>query len=477
MLENFYQISVIISFLMLIVARRNLFSVGMIWLLLFSIYYYFPLLNKNALRQHVLFKPAYYEEAVFYCFVFLLSWFVGYCFGLYQKSSRRIIVDIIAPKSLNLLGITSLGLIVLGYFIVGGYNNIGSYGNVSYSDSYASTFIQFHMIASVFLTVILVSDADHRILILIAALVCVSIFAIGVRSTAVSISLPIIYKLFLRSRLINQFLIIVLGFFVLIFVQVMRAFTRIGFSDAFERFQFMLSEGALKVLLIQSQAFAILTNVLEYYATNGPIFGASFVEGLKLIIPGPIRRATGLPDCFQFCPSSWFMDYSDSRWRIGGWAFSIVAELVLNFGIFLVIFVFMIGYLMSRIDNSLCDLKKRNDFYAIYGVILIGASFTFFRNDFALTFKKVIYQTIILFGVLSVTTKIYRKRDVNENTSTIIYYLISRIRLKYYETMNPKSPWLVENAIKFMDAYLKPKDKILELVLEEVPPGFWKKDV
>ena len=33
MLENFYQISVIISFLMLIVARRNLFSVGMIWLL------------------------------------------------------------------------------------------------------------------------------------------------------------------------------------------------------------------------------------------------------------------------------------------------------------------------------------------------------------------------------------------------------------------------------------------------------------
>ena len=117
----------------------------------------------------------------------------------------------------------------------------------------------------------------------------------------------------------------------------------------------------------------------------------------------------------------------------------------------------MIGYLMSRIDNSLCDLKKR--FYAIYGVILVVLALRFSVMT-SLTFKKVIYQTIILFGVLSAVIKIYRKRDVR-NTSLSIYYLISRIRLKYYETMN-LSPWLVENAIKFMDAYLKPKDKILE---------------
>ena len=130
------------------------------------------------LSQHTMKK-----QSLLLCF--LLSWFVGYCSGLYQKSSRRIIVDIIAPKSLNLLGITSLGLIVLGYFIVGGYNNIGSYGNVSYSDSYASTFIQFRDSFVYSHTSVRCRPSNTNIN------SCPSLcfdLAIGVRSTAVSIS-------------------------------------------------------------------------------------------------------------------------------------------------------------------------------------------------------------------------------------------------------------------------------------------------
>lgn len=410
MLEQFYHFSVISCFITIVLLRKNLFSLGMMWLLLFSIYYYFPLLNKSALRVHVLFKSAYYEDAVFYCLIFLLSWFLGYVLGVYRKSRSRVEVQITAPKTLNRLGILALLFVMLGYVLVGGYNNIGSYGNVSYSDSYASSLVQFHMIASIFLAITLVSDANHRNLLFVTALVSISIFAIGVRSTAVSLLIPLIYKLFLQSGLFKQVVIIVAGFTLLMFVQVMRSFTRVGFGKALEKFQFILSEGVLSVLFLQSQAFAILTNVMEYFKANGLLFGASLLEGLKLLIPGPIRRSIGLPDCFQFCPSSWFMDYSDSQWRMGGWAFSIVAEMVLNFGALLVIFIFILGYLMSRIDNSLCALKKRNDIHAIIGVILIGASFAFFRNDFALTFKKVVYQLIILFGVLAVTTKIYRRK-------------------------------------------------------------------
>lgn len=410
MLEEFYHISVISCFITLILLRKNFFSLGMMWFLLFSIYYYFPLLNKSALHKHVLFKSDYYEDALFYCLIFLLSWFFGYVLGVYRKSRSRVEVQIIAPKTVNSLGIAALLFVMLGYILLGGYNNIGSYGNVSYSDSYASSLVQFHMIASIFLAITLVSDANHRNLLFVTALVSISIFAIGVRSTAVSLLIPLIYKLFLQSGVLKQVIIIIAGFTLLMFVQVMRGFTRVGFDRALEKFQLMLSEGILSVLFLQSQAFAILTNVIEYFQTNGLLFGASLLEGLKLLIPGPIRRSVGLPECFQFCPSSWFMDYSDSQWRMGGWAFSIVAEMVLNFGNLLVIFIFILGYLMSRIDNSLCALKKRNDLHAIYGLILIGACFTFFRNDFALTFKKVAYQLIILFTVLAVTTKIYKRK-------------------------------------------------------------------
>ena len=39
---------------------------------------------------------------------------------------------------------------------------------------------------------------------------------------------------------------------------------------------------------------------------------------------------------------------------------------------------------------------------------------------------------------------------------------MSRLKLKIHETLNPKSPWLVQNAVIFMDHYLRPEDRVLE---------------
>jgi oligosaccharide repeat unit polymerase len=408
-IEIVYLSIAVIIFFILLLLRRNLFSLGMIFFLLFSIYYFFPAMNKTALYSHILFEINYYESAIYYCMTFLISWFLGYIFGFYKQSKIRIEIKITKLKAINNLGILSLLLTVLGYFLVGGYSNIGNYGNISYSDSYFSTLIQFHLIAALFLALAFISDKNHIILFVTTGIVCISIFAIGVRSTAVSLSLPIAYKLFFDSGLIKQAISIIFGFFVLMIVQTIRQFN--NWFQTIEQLKSFFNEGLPNILFLQSQTFAILTKIIPYYQEKGPLYGASLLEGIRLLIPGPVRRAFGFNDCVFFCPSSWFMEYSASDWEIGGWAFSIVAEMVMNFGFLLSIPIFIIGYMMSRIDNSFCKMKNTNDLHILIAFILIGACFPFFRNDFALTFKIVIYQLIILKLIIFFTTKIFRKKN------------------------------------------------------------------
>lgn len=49
------------------------------------------------------------------------------------------------------------------------------------------------------------------------------------------------------------------------------------------------------------------------------------------------------------------------------------------------------------------------------------------------------------------------------------------MKLKYHEILNPYNPWLVKNAVEFLNEYLKPNDKILEFGAGRSTSWFLKK--
>ena len=217
--------------LKIILKRSSFISLGGFFIVLFTIYYFIPSLFQNELLKHRLFLDKNYDNAIALISFALLAFIIFYKVGYNCKTHFIYSIKLRNKNLLYLFFFTSSFLVFLGYFLVGGYDNIGNYGNESYSDSYASSLIQFHIICSLILGLYCCTNKINYIVLVTIIILSLSIFAIGVRSTAVSLLLPCFFYLFYKESNYKQLLLLTLGYIFLFSVQSLRGFSRVGLDQ------------------------------------------------------------------------------------------------------------------------------------------------------------------------------------------------------------------------------------------------------
>jgi hypothetical protein len=200
-------------------------------------------------------------------------------------------------------------------------------------------------------------------------------------------------------------------FLVLVGVQTFRGaghVTGTGWVDGvwivFDRFQDI--DIWVYLMSIQSDNFGVISYVIGRMETIDYFYGYTYLESLVRLIPGFIRRLAGIDDEGEIFNHIEFLGYD-------GIAFSLMAELYMNFGHGgVIILMFIIGTGVSYVSD-MADKKK--GLYLIFMLNMYPVISTLTRNDSALSIKQFVYTVALIAVLLAVSIRMKKNRGRNEN--------------------------------------------------------------
>ena len=150
------------------------------------------------------------------------------------------------------------------------------------------------------------------------------------------------------------------------------------------------------LLSIQSDNFGVISYVIGRMDTMDYFYGFTYLESLVRLIPGFIRGLAGINDEGEIFNHIEFLGYD-------GIAFSLMAEIYMNFGhAGVVMLMFIIGACIAYVSD-MADRKK--GIYTIFMLNMYPVISTLARNDSALSIKQFVYTAVIILVILAITQK------------------------------------------------------------------------
>lgn len=379
---------------------KNVFTLGSMTNIFFLIYYIIPIQNHDILSLNLLYTNGHdytIDHFIIYANYFAFNILYGLSMRIRSEKNYILVCEMRNEKILPVFTLTLVLMYLLGYASVGAFSNIGNYGSTSYASQSTSFLIQLN-IWLVVVSSIAVTMNPGRLKNLIFVMILVAsalTFAIGVRSIAITIILPWA-RLFMNNiRLTTQYTILTLGVIFLMVIQNLRSFKRIGLQNAIDRLTEKFNGDSIFLIFYeQTEPFLIFSRIRQDFAFADLKFGYSIVESLILVLPSPIRNFIGLTDnCNFLCPSEWFMQHIGLYWEHGNLAFSLLAELYLNFGNMGFLFILILGIVFGKFDRAV--EHGNNAMLKHIGLILTPMTLGLMRNDLSMTIKFLIYALIL----------------------------------------------------------------------------------
>jgi len=354
------------------------------------------------------------ETYVAYAFQVFVTGLVGYLLGcLFVRAATRTIpfrnqspLEFINIKYISFI---VFGVTLAGVVLTGQVNHIGSYGGGDPAHARFSSLLHFTLIFNIMFCIyiyLLSHGVDKKYLKYQTIILLILFLVIGNRSVIMGLVLASAWYLSNRSNNIVRDLVTLLSLFLLLVaVQSFRGAGHItgdwldGFYIVLERFRDR--DIWIYLLSIQSDNFGVISYVIGRMETMDYYYGYTYLESLVRLIPGFIRSLAGIDDEGEIFNHIEFLGYD-------GIAFSLMAEIYMNFGhAGVIMLMFVIGACIAYLSDM---ADRRDGIYTIFMLNMYPVISTLARNDSALSIKQFVYTVLIIVFILAITLRKKNKR-------------------------------------------------------------------
>tara|TARA_B100000767_G_scaffold77782_1_gene74453 strand:+ start:5323 stop:6579 length:1257 start_codon:yes stop_codon:yes gene_type:complete len=414
--EFLILVSILVGLVMLYL-YKSIIKLPMIMYLFLTMYNTLPYMSYYFFGGDIYFADYLYVDYAFLVFVTGLVAFLLGCLStrFITRTTPYSNNPPVEFANLQYISFIIFGAVLAGVVLTGQINHIGSYGGGDPAHARFSTLLHFTLIFNIMFSIyiyLLSNGIDKKYIKYQTLILFILFLVIGNRSVVMGLVLSSAWYVSNRSTNIIRD-VVALGsmFLVLVAVQTFRGaghVTGTGWVDGmwivFNRFQDI--DIWVYLMSIQSDNFGVISYVIGRMETIDYFYGYTYLESLVRLIPGFIRSLAGIDDEGEIFNHVEFLGYD-------GIAFSLMAELYMNFGhLGVIILMFIIGTGVAYVSD-MADKKK--GLYLIFMLNMYTVISTLTRNDSALSIKQFVYTAAILAIVLAVSIRTKKNRGGNEN--------------------------------------------------------------
>lgn len=403
--------------LVLLYIYKSIVKLPIIMYLFLTMYNTLPYMSYYFFDGDIFFANHSYIHYAFQVYVSGLVGFLLGCIAMRFNTTTQPYTNNPPIKFANLqfLSFTIFLTVLAGVVLTGQINHIGSYGAGDPAHASFSTLLHFTLIFNIMFSIyiyLLSNGIDNKYIKYQTLILLILFLVIGNRSVIMGLVLSSAWYVSNRStNIIRDMVLLFSLFLVLVAVQTFRGaghVTDTGWLDGvlivLDRFQD--KDIWVYLMSIQSDNFGVISYTIGKMETIDFFYGYTYLESLVRLIPGFIRRFAGIDDEGEIFSHIEFLGYD-------GIAFSLMAELYMNFGhVGVIIFMFFIGTIISYISD-MADKKK--GLYLIFMLNMYPVISTLTRNDSALFIKQFIYTAALIAIILAISIRSKKSRGGHES--------------------------------------------------------------